>query len=193
MNKKDQQFFSAWKDTKHFQNLLDTDWLELVDNEQELLTCVLLDTQTPLERLRKVVQYLKERDILNYNTLSKYPKKEIAKILKEANYIWYNSKARFFGQEISFELANATYEQMLTIKGIGPKLASMWMRIVHDEERPIIDTHVIRFLKERGYNTKNYDNMSIAFKTEAKKLNMSIADLDRQIVADGIRKRRGIK
>src|SRR5436309_2566293 len=82
---------------------------------------------------------------------------------------------------------------MLSIRGIGPKLASLWGRIVHgDESRAVIDTHVRRWLKNMGYTSDDYDVLSEALKSEASARGISLADLDRSIVENGIRARKGI-
>jgi len=172
-------------------------WSIHCDNLWELLTAVLLDTRTPLERLNNVLIELKNRKLLNYISLhdvcldSGYDK--VATILKECGYPWYNQKARCFGQGIALDLATASYEDMQTIKGIGPKLASMWMRMVHGEERPIIDTHVKQWLAKRGHDvSQSYKSLSEIFIQEAAVLKMSVSELDHKIVAEGIARRRGL-
>src|SRR5436309_14111657 len=77
---------------------------------------------------------------------------------------------------------------MLSIRGIGPKLASLWGRIVHgDESRAVIDTHVRRWLKNMGYTSDDYDVLSEALKSEASARGISLAYLDCSIVDNGIR------
>ena len=174
-----------------FKNLIDDDWVEHCDNLWELLTGIILDTRTPLERLYKVVLNLKNKGLLDFRNLKKYSVDKISEILKEAGYIWYNQKANFINQEITFDLKTASYEDMLTIKGIGDKLASLWMAIVHESnEHPILDTHVLKFLKSKGYNQKNYASLSEAFKKEANLLGLSVLELDKRILNDGIKRRK---
>ena len=176
-----------------FDNLIEGDWVEKCDNLWETLTGTILDTRTPLERLYITVCNLKEKDLLDFRNLKKRTVEEISEIFKEAGYIWYNSKANFFNQEIDFDLETASYDDMLSIKGIGAKLASMWMTIVHkSNDHPIIDTHVLKFLRSKGYKEKDYKSLSEAFKHEAKMLNLSVSKLDKRILVEGIRKRRGL-
>jgi len=172
-----------------FKNLLDDDWVEHCDNLWELLTGIILDTRTPLRRLYRVVFNLKNKDLLDFRKLRRYSVDKISGILKEAGYIWYNQKANFLNQEITFDLKTASYEDMLTIKGIGNKLASLWMAIVHNSNKyPILDTHVLKFLKLKGYNQKNYASLSEAFKKEANLLGLSVLELDKKILNDGIKR-----
>ena len=176
-----------------YDNLIEGDWVEQCENLWEILTGTILDTRVPLERLFTTVRNLKEKDLLDFRNLKEKTVEEIAQIFKDAGYIWYNSKARFFNQGIEFDLKSATYKQMISIKGIGDKLASMWMTIVHkSNDYPILDVHVLRFLKEKGYNQKGYAALSEAFKVEAKKANMSVSELDHKILVEGIRKRKGL-
>jgi len=176
-----------------YQPLVDEDWVQLCDNLWQLLTGTILDTRIPLERLYIVLQNLKDKSVLDYRNLSKFNEEERAEILKDCGYNFYNSKARFFEQDIDFDLETATFEQMKSIYGIGDKLASMWMAIVHgSNEYPILDTHVLRFLKEKGYTSKIYKELSEAFKKEAQIAGLTVLELDKQIVEQGIRKRRGI-
>jgi len=163
-----------------FDNLIEGDWVEKCDNLWEILTGTILDTRTPLERLYITVCNLKEKDLLDYRKLKRLSIEKISEIFKEAGYIWYNSKANFFNQEIDFDLETASYDDMLSIKGIGAKLAT------------IIDTHVLKFLRSKGYKEKDYKSLSEAFKHEAEMLNLSIPELDKRILVEGIRKRRGL-
>lgn len=176
-----------------YDNLIEGDWVEECENLWEILTGTILDTRTPLERLYTTVCNLKEKDLLDFRNLKKQTIDEISVILKDAGYIWYNSKARFFDQDVDFNLKTATYEDMLSIKGIGDKLASMWMRIVHNSnDYPILDTHVLKFLKSKGYKQKSYKALSEVFKLEAEKANMTVSELDHKILVEGIRKRKGL-
>lgn len=177
-----------------YNSLLDEDWVEICDNLWEVLTGTILDIRTPLERLYKVISHLKEKNLLDFRHLSKYTVDEIAIVLNDAGYSWYNQKAKCFEQEINFNLETATYEDMKTIYGIGDKLASMWMAIVHgSNDHPILDTHVLQFLRSKGYKEKDYTSLSNSFKVEAKKLGLTVLELDRQIITNGINKRLGLK
>lgn len=176
-----------------YDNLIEGDWVEVCENLWEILTGTILDTRTPLERLYKTVSYLKERDILDFRTLQAYSIEDISEYLKDSGYPWYNSKANFLNQSIDLNLETASYEDMKSIKGIGDKLASMWMTIVHESnDHPIIDTHVLKFLKSKGHNQKDYVSLSEAFKQEAIKQNLSVSELDHKILVEGIRKRKGL-
>ena len=62
-------------------SLLDDDWVSLCENLWEILTGLILDTRTPLERLYKTVKYLKDKDILDFRTLQAYSIDDISEYL----------------------------------------------------------------------------------------------------------------
>ena len=171
---------------------IEFDWASIPENEWEMLTAIILDTRTPLERMKIVVQRLKNADRLDYRIMNQMPYEDRVKWLKAAGYPWYNSKARYFSYILPKNPSEMSYKEIQLIPGIGPKLASLWMRLVHGVEMPIIDVHVKRWLKARGIESNNYDLLAAAFRGEAQKLGVGIGDLDRQIVKDGIMKRRGL-
>jgi len=199
INKNDQNF-DLWLHTISD----DYNWTKYCDTHWELLTCIILDTRTPLERLKKVVGRLKKEDNLDYRTLRTFYEKighsGLAAYLKDVGYPWYNQKARYFNQWILIDLETATWEEMQMIKGIGPKLASLWMRIAHnDETHPVIDAHVWRWALAHGYvgpalgSSNGYSKVSAFMIKQANELGIGITELDQSIVAEGIMHRRGLK
>lgn len=170
----------------------DTDWLAVADNEYELLTALILDTQTPLERLRKVVEGLKRQDLLDICQINQLSAFQIRRTLKGLGYPWHGAKSKYIAatrhNNLS-SLARWSYDDIIQLKGIGPKLASMWCQMWHGEERPVIDVHVKRWLNAHGHHG-NYEQLSEALRKEAKKRHMSVIELDRMIVKAGILKRR---
>ena len=183
-----------------FLNQVDGDWVDSCNNEWELLTALMLDTRTPLERLHKVVRDLKGANLLDYRVLreeyKKHGRKSIANLFRNAGYPWYNQKSKFFNQDISFDLKTATFEQIDSINGIGPKLASLWMRIMHSDRQNdfvVIDTHVKRFLRELGHDEAHmsYERQSEILREEARLRGLTITELDELIVSNGIHRRRG--
>jgi len=196
MNRKDQGFL----------NQVGGDWVSLCDNEWELLTGIMLDTRTPLERLRQVLLVLKKRNLLDYRKLRWFfqngDNESVTKILKDASYPWYNQKAQLFNQDIEVlcpnGLAKATFEEIDSINGIGPKLASLFMRIMHPEHQDdyvVIDTHVHRYIREvlglADENKKTYAQLSEILREDADARGMTITQLDEMIVDNGINRRLG--
>src|SRR5439155_20328366 len=109
-------------------------------------------------------------------------------------------KSSYFQQKIEFDLTAATFKQIDSIKGIGPKLASLWTRIMHPnrkDEFVVIDTHVLQWLKktnnlsEAQMNKFSYRELSEMVRKAAKDRNQTVSEFDNEIVSAGIRKRRG--
>ncbi len=176
--------------------LVESDWSVIPKNEWELLTGVLLDTRTPVERLRYVLRNLKKQDLLDFRNLEplSLPRKQA--ILREAGYPWWRQKAMCFHQPVpKFDLKTATLDQMQTIYGIGPKLANLWMRFMHPEIQDdfcVIDTHVRRWIRNNLHiddSKTSYAELSRLLRVEAEKRNMTISELDEMIVTAGIRAR----
>jgi len=190
--------------TARYRNLIETEWVDYCSNLNELLTGILLDTRTPVERVALTVSRLKNAGLLGFWEMQRFAKESddplgtITKVLKATGYIWYNQKAALFLQDLpfktEFELSNANWQTIQTIKGIGPKLASLWVRIVHDEtEIAIIDTHVKRWLRDVvGTQSNDYLELSRIVKEEALSRGMSLDELDRLIVENGQAKRLGL-
>jgi len=190
MNRQDHSFLSS----------VDGDWVEVAQNEWELLTCILLDTRTPVERLRKVLQELRSINLLDFRELGKLSSGEVEEQLRHFSYPWARQKSSYFQQKIEFDLTAATFKQIDSIKGIGPKLASLWMRIMHPnrkDEFVVIDTHVLQWLRktnnlsEAQMNKFSYRELSEMVRKAAKDRNQTVSEFDNEIVSAGIRKRRG--
>ena len=95
-------------------------------------------------------------------------------------------------------MLSATYEQIDSLYGIGPKLASLWMRIMNPKRANdfvVIDTHVKRFLRDdmgiKDESKKTYEELSQLLRHEACLRNITITQLDEIIVYNGINRRRG--
>lgn len=189
---------------QNFLSFLGPDWTTNCDNLWELLTLLILDTRTPVERVASTGKYLKKYRLLDFRVLHELAPASIAQILREAGYPWYNQKAKNLGGELpnwlnldddGTSLYNASYNDIMMVEGVGPKLASLWMRLVHNRDYPIVDTHVKRWLRGLGYDEKDadYDAWSLDFIKEARDRNVSISELDMLIVENGIRKRKGLE
>lgn len=186
-----------------FAEFAEGDWVEPTSNEWELLTGILLDTRTPLERMRKVIVGLKQANMLDYRILREMYRKDgreaVEVELARYSYPWARQKSFYFNQDIEFDLKTATLEQIDGIKGIGPKLAALYMRIVHPDKMNdfvVIDTHVRRWLREElGVDEArlSYDVLSGILREEAEARGITITQLDEAIVENGVNKRRGIE
>jgi len=189
---------------QEYEDLVNGDWVGSADNLWELLTGLILDTRTPLERMAVVTRNLKaakygESNLLDFRVLHEIAQttgaEHVANLLKIAGYPWYNQKSRFFEAVPEFDLGTASFEQMQTILGVGPKLASLWRNIVHGEQLPVIDAHVYRWLGKLGYKIPlaKYAELAAVVTEEAKARGVSVSALDQLLVENGIRKRKGME
>jgi thermostable 8-oxoguanine DNA glycosylase len=140
----------------------------IADIVHKLVHC---DVITPFDVIR---MYLNEgvlMDKLKYFRVGQYNR--IYKALKQT-------------VETNFDVKNATIEDMEAIHGVGPKTARMF--IMHsrpNQNVAALDTHILKFLRAKGYEApkstpsgKKYRELEEAFVSEAKKINMTPADLD---------------
>lgn len=99
--------------------------------------------------------------------------------------------------ETALDPVHCTLSDLEAVPGIGPKTARfflLWTR-PRESHYAALDVHVLRWLRERGYdaprqtpaNRKKYAELEAAFLTEAKKRNMTPAQLDAEIWEAGQR------
>lgn len=179
--------------TAKFPELIEGDWSSICKNEWELLTGVLLDARTPVERLRSVLLNLRKQKLLDFRALEPLSLPRKKKILKDAGYPWWSQKALCFHQSIpKFDLKNATLDQIQTIYGIGPKLGNLWMRFMNPEmenEFCVIDTHVRRYIRNvLGIDDSkhSYEELTVILRQHAWAQGLTISELDQKIVETGI-------
>ncbi len=145
-----------------------------------LLVFCLLDRALPYEKVCKAFEALDSKGLTTKDTIKAASLKEIVDILKSTGFRFPNQTGKFikdFG-ETEIDLKTASREELTKIKGIGMKLASMFLRDTRGEEYAVIDIHIKNFLKERGQFTNNYLKDEVTLKEIAKKMELSIAELD---------------
>lgn len=120
------------------------------------------------------------KDFLNKNVLMEK--------LQESRIGQYNRIYKALKQTVerNIDIKTASVEVLEGIHGVGPKTARFF--IMHsrpEQEIAALDTHILKFLRAKGYNApkttpsgKKYAELEIAFLNEAKKINMTPADLD---------------
>jgi len=125
-----------------------------------------------------------------------YPyKNKLADDLKEHGFGCYTQRAKSFIEIFSaitiVGVRNFTFDRLIDIYGIGLKSASFFLAYTGmDENRVILDTHVLQWLKRQGWprvpkstprTVGKYDELSLYFRAEAARRQMTVLDLDRQI------------
>jgi hypothetical protein len=111
----------------------------------------------------------------------------LGKNLRKVRFGQYNRINRAFRQVIELNLDNLSVETLESVKGIGPKTARFIILYYKPKSEVVpLDTHVLRWLREHGYNApkstppagKKYQELEQAFVKEAKKRRLSVKELD---------------
>lgn len=123
------------------------------------------------------------------------PRQILAKDLKRHGMGCYNARARTF-LEIYWSFINrsvreASFKQLVKIWGIGLKTASFFLAYTGiDEDRVILDTHILQWLKEQGWprvpkatpkSMGKYEELELYFRAEAAKREITLLELDKEI------------
>lgn len=119
----------------------------------------------------------------------------LLKKLKEVRSGNYNKISRALTElmEKDFNLSTCSVEDLESIHGIGPKTARffiLWTR--PDANYAALDVHVLRWLREKGYDVPRstpsgpkYKRIEKIFLTEAKTLGLTPRQLDEMIWVAG--------
>lgn len=163
-------------------------------NEEELekfLIFCLLDRAMPYKNVCKVFDGLTELGITNKGKLKKLGIEEISRILSWYGHRFPNQTAKYLKHfaHNDINLETCTREEMVEkIDGIGYKLASMFLRNTRGENYAVLDTHIKKWLKEMGFEGKNYIESEKNFLEICKEVNMTPYELDMLIWEDKRRK-----
>lgn len=115
----------------------------------------------------------------------------LADLMKESGIGCYNAKAITFAQLVSsaIDLRECTVDELMRIKGIGPKTARAF--IVHsrpNQRVAALDTHLLKFLRHQGIITpkstptgKKYLELEAAFLSICDIRGLNYADTDLEI------------
>lgn len=158
------------------------DFYWMPSNTEELLIASMLTRRTTIKSTRMAWMALQNRGLTTFDALRKLSTDELTDILKSASYPWHNIICKTLQQEVSIDLNTCTIDELLTLYGVGPKIASLYLRESRGLDIPVIDTHVMKLLKEEGYKFSNYQEASDCFIELAKKMDVSVRELDHAII-----------
>ena len=127
-----------------------------------------------------------------FSLIRNVKKEKLALMMKACGLGCFNNKATSFKDLVNsgIDLKTCTVDELEEIHGIGPKTARCFL--IHSRkgvEYAGLDTHILKFLGEQGYEVgkstpsskKKYRELEQAFISIAKKSGKSIADFDLEI------------
>lgn len=158
------------------------DFYWMPNDSEGLLIASMLTRRTTIKSTRKAWRALQDRGLTTFKALLNTSPEELTELLKSAGYPWHNLICKTLQQKIPFNLDTCTIDDLLKLHGVGPKIASLYLRESRGLDLPVIDTHVMKFLKEQGYKFSNYQEASDCFIELAKKMNVTVRELDHAII-----------
>lgn len=156
----------------------------LTDLEESMVFCM-LDRLQPYDRVCLSFDALKRAGLVSRQALRLASVEAITSVLREAGYRFPNLTARNlheFGAN-PIDLGSASRDELVDgIAGVGPKIASLFIRNTRNGSVAIVDVHIKAWLAERGYDvSRPYAELEKSFLAEAQKLGRHPGELDWEI------------
>ena len=111
-------------------------------------------------------------------------------VLKNVRMGQYRRIERAFRESVSLDVMNLTVEKLQGVHGIGPKTARLILLYSQPDYSGVpLDTHVLKFLRAKGYkapkhtpqSAKRYSELEKAFQNEAAKDGKTVKELDTEV------------
>ena len=119
----------------------------------EFMVFCILDTAVSYEKVCETFDALKKKHITTRIAL--LTRQDLIKpALKSVGYRWANQKTLYLKHfaHNKIDLKTATREELVkSVKGVGMKLASMFLRNTRGHEYAVLDVHTLRWL-QKNYN-----------------------------------------
>ena len=130
---------------------------------------------TPFNCIRKLIKLGRLQEIMHWAKLSPYTQR-------------FNSYVSVVAIK---DLQTVTLNRLLQVPGVGLKTARFFLSHSREDfDEPMLDTHILRFLRDQGYsgapkstpsNVGIYNYYANVFKMFARTLGKSVTDLDLEI------------
>jgi len=130
---------------------------------------------TPFNCIRKLIKLGRLQEIMHWAKLSPYTQR-------------FNS---YVSVVTINDLQTVTLNRLLQVPGVGLKTARFFLSHSREDfDEPMLDTHILRFLRDQGYsgapkstpsNVGIYNYYANVFKMFARTLGKSVTDLDLEI------------
>lgn len=135
----------------------------------------LMKDASPFDSIRALIKMGKLNEIMHWAKLSPYKQR-------------YNS---YVDAVKLGDLQKVTLNRLLQVPGVGLKTARFFLSHSREDfDEPMLDTHILRFLRDQGYkdapkstpsNVGIYNYYANVFKMFARTLGKSVTDLDLEI------------
>jgi len=135
----------------------------------------LMKDASPFDSIRALIKMGKLNEIMHWAKLSPYAQR-------------YNSYVEVVKIR---DLQTVTLNRLLKVPGIGLKTARFFLSHSREDfDEPMLDTHILRFLRDQGYvdapkstpsNENTYHYFANIFKNIARQLGKTVTDLDLEI------------
>ena len=143
------------------------------DTRLEIIVGAILTQNTAWANVEKAIKNLKSRDLLKIDTLSRLPKKKLARLIKPAGY--YNIKAArvknfldFLRKEYNGSLTRmfrtrtqALRKKLLGVNGIGPETADSILLYAGGKPVFVVDAYTKRIFSRHRFIDQDADYTSI--------------------------------
>jgi thermostable 8-oxoguanine DNA glycosylase len=115
---------------------------------------------------------------------------QLGRLLRKHKLGQYKRINKAFRAAVNLDLGNISIDLLETVPGLGMKTARMTMLYYEpDAECVPLDTHLLKFLRARGYDApkstpgsrNKYLELEKAFVAEAKKRGKSVRELDTEV------------
>ena len=120
----------------------------------EMMVFCILDTSIPYEKCCQAFDALKKQGMTKKKGLREASQRDIKLVLQEVGYRWANQKATYLKEfsKNDIDLIHVSRDELVkSVKGVGMKLASMFLRNTRGNQYAVIDVHTDRWL-QKNYN-----------------------------------------
>lgn len=160
-----------------------------MDLDKVMVFCI-LDTAVPYEKVCQAYDALDKQGLTTRIGLGSIFSEDIKEVLESVGYRWANQKSRYL-KEFAFngiDLSTATREEIVkSIKGVGMKLASLFIRTTRGDQIAVLDVHTLRWLQKRAsipddkFKKMSYEKKEELFKSAAELMGKTVTELDIKI------------
>jgi len=130
----------------------------------EFMVFCILDTSVPYEKCCQAFDALKKAGMTTRRKLRNHTPLPIKLELQNVGYRWANQKSKYLYEfaHNDIDLKTASREEMVkNIKGVGMKLASMFLRNTRGNKYAVIDVHTDRWIQKNfGVPDDKYKKVS---------------------------------